>query len=100
MTSHSSVYVKMHPVFSADSPDSPYMKLLYSAVQRQGGTGSVETAMPPYLAMTGNVKNMRNASVDSVSAIYAQIRSDGDTSSGNGGGGTATTLYLHCMVAV
>ena len=59
MTSHSSVYVKMHPVFSADSPDSPYMNLLYSAVQRQGGTGSVETAMSPYLAMTG----MSNAQI-------------------------------------
>ena len=54
MTSHSCVYVKMHPVFSADSPDSPYMNLLYSAVQRQGGTGCVETAVSPYLAMTGN----------------------------------------------
>ena len=91
MTSHSGIYV-----FSADSPDSPYMNLLYSAVQRQGRTGSVEMAMSPYLAMTGNgnVRNMRNASVDSVSAIYAQIVSDGETSSGNGGGGSGKSKAL------
>jgi len=79
MTSHSGVYVKMHPVFSPDNPDSPYMNLLYSAVQQQGGKGSVETAMSPYLAMTGftnnNVRNLENAAIDSVSAIYAQIDS-------------------------
>ena len=40
--------------------------------------------------MTGNGRNMRNASaVDSVSAIYAQIELDGETSSGNGCGGRA-----------
>ena len=78
------------PVLLRD-PDSPTMNLLYSAVQHQGGSGSIETAMSTYLAMTGNgnVRNMRNASVDSVSAIYAQIVSDGETSSGNGGGGRA-----------
>eukprot|EP00092_Neocalanus_flemingeri_P013794 GFUD01014880.1.p1 GENE.GFUD01014880.1~~GFUD01014880.1.p1 ORF type:complete len:961 (+),score=185.10 GFUD01014880.1:150-3032(+) len=83
MTSHSGVYVKMHPmspVFAPDNPDSEYMNLLYSAVQRQGGTGSVENAMSPYLEMTANnltnnVKNLRNAAIDSVSAIYAQIES-------------------------
>ena len=82
MTSHSGVYVKMHPVFSPDNPDSPYMNLLYSAVQQQGGTGSVECAMSPYLAMTGthfnnnnNIKSMASATIDSVSAIYAQIDS-------------------------
>ena len=37
-------------------------------------TGSVQMPMSSYLAMTGNIRNMRNASVDS--AIYAQIRSD------------------------
>jgi len=81
MTSHSGVYVKMHPmtperpVFAPENPDSEYMNLLYSAVQRQGGTGSVENAMSPYLEMTNNVKNLRNAAIDSVSAIYAQIES-------------------------
>lgn len=80
MTSHSGEYVKMHPVFSPSSPDSPYMNLLYSAVQRQGGKGTVESAMSPYLAMTGNhfnknIRNLENASIDSVSAIYAQIES-------------------------
>jgi len=81
MTSHSGVYVKMHPmtpdrpVFAPENPDSEYMNLLYSAVQRQGGTGSVESAMSPYLEMTNNVKNLRNAAIDSVSAIYAQIES-------------------------
>ncbi|MCP3665977.1 MAG: hypothetical protein GY696_26345, partial [Gammaproteobacteria bacterium] len=81
MTSHSGVYVKMHPVFSPDNPDSPYMNLLYSAVQKQGGIGSVESAMSPYLAMTGNqfnnsnIKSMASATIDSVSAIYAQIDS-------------------------
>jgi len=83
MTSHSGVYVKMHPmtpVFAPDNPDSEYMNLLYSAVQRQGGSGSVENAMSPYLEMTANnltnnVKNLRNAAIDSVSAIYAQIES-------------------------
>ena len=93
MTSHSGVYVKMHRLFASpadeeENPDSPYMNLLYAAIQRQGGTGSVETAMSPYLSMTGfetsvvaassaasNVKNLRNAAIDSVSAIYAQIDS-------------------------
>ena len=62
------------PVLLRD-PNSPTMNLLYSAVQHQGGSGSIETAMSTYLAMTGN-GNVRNASVDSVSAIYAQIGSD------------------------
>jgi len=86
MTSHSGVYVKMHPmtpekpVFAPDDPNSEYMNLVYYAVQRQGGTGSVENAMSPYLEMTANnltnnVKNLRNAAIDSVSAIYAQIES-------------------------
>ena len=54
MTSHSGLYVKMRPqkapVFSGEG--SEYMSLLYNAVQRQGGAGSVESAMSPYLAMT------------------------------------------------
>jgi len=83
MTS-SNVYVKMAPVFNPDNPDGPYMNLLYSAVQQQGGKGSVESAMSPYLAMTGlgtnwhvdnNIRNLHNAAIDSVSAIYAQIES-------------------------
>jgi hypothetical protein len=116
MTSHSGVYVKMHRLFSSpadeENPDSPYMNLLYAAIQRQGGTGSVETAMSPYLSMTGfetstalassssaagNVKNLHNAAIDSVSAIYAQI---GGSSRGSyeelakttsSGGGTAAS---------
>lgn len=82
----SNVYVKMAPVFSPDNPDGPYMNLLYSAVQQQGGKGSVESAMSPYLAMTAaasaqcgvvdnNIRNLHNAAIDSVSAIYAQIGS-------------------------
>ena len=81
-TARSDVYVKMNhvnPVFSQHVEGSPYMNLLYDAVQRQGGTGTVETAMSPYLEMTAanslNVRNLRNATVDSVSAIYAQIES-------------------------
>ena len=57
MTSHSGLYVKMSrhqhqqpPVFSDEGAE--YMNLLYSAVAAQGGGGSVEAAMSPYLAMT------------------------------------------------
>ena len=58
MTSHSGLYVKMRhpsrpqqpPVFSGEGAE--YMNLLYSAVAAQGGGGSVEAAMSPYLAMT------------------------------------------------
>ena len=82
MAARSDVYVRMNhvnPVFSQHVEGSPYMNLLYDAVQRQGGTGTVETAMSPYLEMTAanslNVRNLRNATVDSVSAIYAQIES-------------------------
>merc|ERR550519_2288470 len=78
----SDVYMRMNhvnPVFSQHVEGSPYMNLLYDAVQRQGGTGTVETAMSPYLEMTAanslNVRNLRSATVDSVSAIYAQIES-------------------------
>jgi len=104
MTSHSGVYVKMHPmtperpVFAPENPDSEYMNLLYSAVQRQGGTGSVENAMSPYLEMTNNVKNLRNAAIDSVSAIYAQIESsrgsseDLNSQAGGSRGGPASLI--------
>jgi len=102
MTSHSGVYCRMHPVFSPENPDSPYMNLLYSAVQRQGGVGNVETAMTsamsPYLSMQGssNIRNMRNASIDTVSAIYAQIDSvssceDVRERGGKAGGGVKTS---------
>ena len=52
MTSHSGLYVKMRPgkVFSGEGAE--YMNFLYSAVQCQGGAGTVESAMSPYLAMT------------------------------------------------
>lgn len=79
----SDVYVKMNPVspvFSHHVEGSPYMNLLYDAVQRQGGSGSVETAMSPYLEMSAamsrtNVRNLKHTSIDTVSAIYAQIES-------------------------
>merc|ERR1719193_492028 len=59
------------------------MNLLYAAVQQQGGKGSVESAMGPYLAMNGmnhnnnniNIKNLHNSALDSMSTIYAQIDS-------------------------
>ena len=89
MTSQSGVYVKMHPVFSP-GPDSQYMNLLYSAVQQQGGQGSLESALSPYLAMTNaaavspylpmtGFNNKPAPVIESTaidySAIYAQIDS-------------------------
>ena len=87
----SDVYVKMNPVrtFSESVEGSPYMNLLYDAVQRQGGSGSVETAMSPYLEMTAartNVRNVKNAAIDSVSAIYAQIESSAVSAASEAGG--------------
>ena len=84
MTSHSGLYVKMRPqkapVFSGEG--SEYMSLLYNAVQRQGGAGSVESAMSPYLAMTSpqttpstNSKDYYTA-LSAMSAIYDQIESN------------------------
>jgi hypothetical protein len=68
----SGVYVKMNKpsLFPAGSTDkeSHYMNILYNAVQRQGGAGSVESAMSPYMAMTAN---RTTAGADS-NVIYAQ----------------------------
>ena len=86
MTSHNGLYVKMRPqrvqkepVFSGEGAE--YMNFLYSAVQSQGGGGSVESAMSPYLAMTSphaasstNGKHYYQA-VSQMSAIYDQIQS-------------------------
>ena len=78
MTSHSGLYVKMSrhqhqqpPVFSDEGAE--YMNLLYSAVAAQGGGGSVEAAMSPYLAMTAPAPAPQHYTA--VSAIYDQIQS-------------------------
>ena len=78
MTSHSGLYVKMRPrkVFSGEGAE--YMNFLYSAVQRQGGAGTVESAMSPYLAMTAANTNTRDhyASISStISNLYDKIDS-------------------------
>ena len=94
MAARSDVYVRMNPVaqvFGQSVEGSPYMNLLYDAVQRQGGTGSVETAMSPYLDMavanSANVRNLRNAAIDSVSSIYAQIESSAVSAASSEAGG-------------
>ena len=78
MTEHSGVYVKMQPassLFTVEAgPDCDYMNLLYSAVQGQGGSGSVETAMSPYLAMAASPARPGTVT-PAESAIYAQIDS-------------------------
>ena len=95
IAARSDVYVRMNsvgPVFGQTVEGSPYMNLLYDAVQRQGGTGSVETAMSPYLEMSAavanntNLRGMRNVAVDSVSAIYAQIESSAVSAASEAGG--------------
>ena len=69
----SGVYVKMNkpslfPTTSAADKDNHYMNILYNAVQRQGGGGSVESAMSPYMNMNG----CRTSRMEEVGAIYAQ----------------------------
>ena len=64
-------YVKM----TGHSGETTYMNVIYSAVQRQGGHGSVENAISPYLEMTPNVRKLPNANVDAISAIYARPQS-------------------------
>ena len=55
----SGVYVKMNKpslfpsATSAVDKENHYMNILYNAVQRQGGGGSVESAMSPYMNMNG-----------------------------------------------
>jgi len=100
----SHVYVKMNGRFGGNNlagggnnlssgggnngnKESDYISVLYSALQRQGGKGSVETAISPYLRLMKsenekcerrfsdlmNVKTaLPSASIDSISAIYAQ----------------------------
>ena len=65
-------YVKMNGQVSGETT---YMNVIYSAVQRQGGHGSVENAISPYLEMTPNVRKLPNANVDAISAIYARPQS-------------------------
>lgn len=71
----SAIYLKMNGRFPSVDKDTHYMNILYNAVQKQGGGGSVESAMSPYIAMTSsnknNVKLLPNANVEVVSAIYA-----------------------------
>jgi len=79
----SGVYVRMNPVFPAHDRESRYMNVLYNAVQRQGGGGSVEAAISPYLSMggagnrssTADVRTMPEARPEGVSAIYARPES-------------------------
>merc|ERR1719412_1372192 len=69
----SGAYVKMN---RRGSSEATYMNVIYSAVQRQGGGGSVEDAISPYLDMKQpNVKNLANANVDAISSIYARPQS-------------------------
>ena len=96
MTSHSGLYVKMRPQKLASASHQPlfqgegaeYMSLLYSAVQSQGGGGSVEAAISPYLAMSSphtphnphtpappSTHDYYNPSLSSMSAVYDQIES-------------------------
>ena len=78
MTSHSGLYVKMRPgkVFRGEGAE--YMNFLYSAVQSQGGAGTVEAAMSPYLAMTAANTNTKEhyAAISSASSnLYDKIDS-------------------------
>merc|ERR1719232_319589 len=93
VTSHSGLYVKMRPQkLTSGSPKQPvfqgegaeYMSLLYSAVQCQGGGGSVEAAISPYLAMSSPHKTQAAPasshdyyapSLGGMSAVYDQIES-------------------------
>ena len=70
----SGVYVKMNkpslfPTTSTADKDNHYMNILYNAVQRQGGGGSVESAMSPYMNMNGVRPTSR---LEESGAIYAQ----------------------------
>ena len=87
---NNTAYVKMNPG-GVRSSEATYMNVIYNAVQRQGGGGSVEDAISPYLEMTStstpkqhqknsvqnNLKMLPNANVDSISAIYARPQIDG-----------------------
>ena len=71
------------------SSEATYMNVIYNAVQRQGGGGSVEDAISPYLQMNStpkavkNIKMLPNANVDSISSIYARPNSSDISSVGN-----------------
>lgn len=77
----SEAYVKMS---RGCSSEATYMNVIYNAVQRQGGRGSVEDAISPYIDMTtstpnnktaSNVKMLPNANIDAISSIYARPQS-------------------------
>ncbi len=97
-THSSEAYVKMNRVFNnSTSSEATYMNVIYNAVQRQGGQGTVEEAMTPYIDLStsrGSQKQPRistptskdvrllpNANVDSISSIYARPQSRSSTSS-------------------
>ena len=70
------VYVNMNrpslfPAATAEKAEreNHYMNILYNAVQRQGGGGSVETAMSPYMNMNGCRPTSR---LEESGAVYAQ----------------------------
>ena len=72
--SSSGAYVKMNkpslfPTAAAVDKENHYMNILYNAVQRQGGGGSVESAMSPYMNMNGCRPTSR---MEESGAIYAQ----------------------------
>ena len=116
MTSHSGLYVKMRPqkppTFSGEGAE--YMSLLYSAVQSQGGGGSVETAMSPYLAMTASPSTAPASTSGkdyyaALSAIYDQIQSSQvsvdlerqpETGGRERGGSRALEQFRHLMMEV
>lgn len=54
------------PPCDPKDPPSHYMNILYNAVQRQGGRGSVETALSPYLAMTRDGRTIRGFQLTNV----------------------------------
>ena len=86
MTSHSGLYVKMRPgkVFSGEGAE--YMNFLYSAVQCQGGAGTVESALSPYLAMTAAParSESREQYSSSLSSTISHLYDKIDSSRGGG----------------
>ena len=83
MTSHSGLYVKMRPgkVFSGEGAE--YMNFLYSAVQCQGGAGTVESAMSPYLAMTSPASQTRDHYSSSLSSNISHLYDKIDSTRGS-----------------
>ena len=83
MTSHSGLYVKMRPgkVFSGEGAE--YMNFLYSAVQCQGGAGTVESALSPYLAMNAPAASSREQYSSSLSSTISHLYDKIDSSRGS-----------------